>query len=193
MARWRLSPSAASAVRRARAAVNARRFSATGRPARARHATPISVAHAQTMSGLIVTSVLGTQRDRSVMVAYSFKQQFVAPILSGAKCQTIRADRKRHVMAGEETQLYTGMRTKQCRLIGRATCIGTVPVTINLTANFVTVGGAVYKGWADLDAFARHDGFEDWLAMRGFWHDNHPGIKIFSGVLIRWASFQAAT
>ena len=38
------------------------------------------------------------------MVAYSFKQQFAPAILSGAKCQTIRADRKRHAREGEAVQ-----------------------------------------------------------------------------------------
>ena len=53
------------------------------------------------------------------MVAYSLKPRFIPPILSGAKRQTIRAiSRRRHAIPGETLQLYTGMRTKQCRLIG---------------------------------------------------------------------------
>ena len=52
------------------------------------------------------------------MVAYSFKKQFGPPILAGTKAQTIRADRKRHVRSGELVQLYTGMRTRQCRRLG---------------------------------------------------------------------------
>lgn len=125
------------------------------------------------------------------MVAYSFKSQFVSPILSGAKRQTIRADRKRHARAGEAVQLYTAMRTRQCRLIGRATCLGTVPIRIDLPSNTVTVGGAVYSGWAMLDPFAMQDGFDGWLAMRDFWQTTH-GDGAFSGVLIRWLGFEAA-
>ena len=124
------------------------------------------------------------------MVAYSFKQQFVAPILSGTKAQTIRADRKRHAREGEELQLYTGMRTKQCRLIGRSTCLGAVPVTIDLPANSVRVGGAIYQGWKSLDAFALQDGFDGWLSMREFWRENHSNTPVFSGILIRWCSFR---
>lgn len=69
------------------------------------------------------------------MVAYSFRQRFVAPIQVGLgtiehipgteyapKRQTIRANRKRHARPGEELQLYCGMRTKGCFLIGRARC-----------------------------------------------------------------------
>ena len=50
----------------------------------------------------------------SAVVALNFKQQFIPPILSGAKRQTIRAiGRRRHAIPGETLQLYTGMRTKR--------------------------------------------------------------------------------
>ncbi len=51
------------------------------------------------------------------MVAYSFDRRFVPAIVSGAKRQTIRAHRARHARPGETLQLYTGMRTRQCRKI----------------------------------------------------------------------------
>ena len=119
------------------------------------------------------------------MVAYSFKQQFVAPILSRAKCQTIRADRKRHARIGEELQLYTGMRTKACRLIGRAICCSVAPIRINLSG-MIVIPDHVFILGAELDGFAALDGFDDWSAMREFWRENHPAIDIFSGVRIGW-------
>ena len=42
---------------------------------------------------------------------------------------------------------------------------------------------------AELDAFARRDGFEDWPEMREFWRENHKA-EVFSGVLIRWTNFK---
>ena len=123
------------------------------------------------------------------MVAYSFKQQFAAPILSGAKRQTIRAPRQGragHAKPGDALQLYTAMRTKQCRLIARATCLGTTLIFLDLPHNVVHVGGAVYQGWKALDTFARQDGFDSWLSMTAFWRDNH-GASDWSGILIRWA------
>jgi hypothetical protein len=105
--------------------------------------------------------------------------------------QTIRADRKRHARDGEALQLYTAMRTRQCRLIGTAVCFGTVPIRIDLPDNTVTVGGAVYSGWDKLDPFARQDGFDGWLSMREFWRTTH-GDGAFSGVLIRWGALEAA-
>lgn len=124
------------------------------------------------------------------MVAYSFKKQFAAPILAGTKAQTIRADRKRHARPGETMQLYTGMRTRVCRLIGTATCESIHPVTINLQGNFVEISDVAKRGWEGLEAFARADGFDGWLSMRAFWAENHPGVTIFSGMLVRWLDFQ---
>lgn len=124
------------------------------------------------------------------MVAYSFQKQFVAPILAGAKCQTIRADRRRHARIGESLQLYTGMRTKQCRLIGLAKCHGVSPITINMETNSVLTTEGELHGWGKLDEFAEKDGFDSWLMMRAFWRDHHPSIVIFSGVLIQWSQFR---
>ncbi|GJD59805.1 hypothetical protein [Methylobacterium dankookense] len=133
------------------------------------------------------------------MVAYSFKKQFAAPILSGTKAQTIRAERAgkgRHARPGEHVQLYTGMRTKHCRRIGEAPCIAVERVRIILPARrqppsivVNTLEGAFVRGatWGvTLDEFARQDGFRDFDEMVAFWRENHPGQDVFSGVLIRW-------
>ena len=67
------------------------------------------------------------------MVAYSFKPMFAERIQSGAKCQTIRAHRKRHAREGERMQLFTGMRTKHCeRIIPDPLCLGVQPIRIDL-------------------------------------------------------------
>jgi hypothetical protein len=118
------------------------------------------------------------------MVAYSFKQRFAAPILAGTKCQTIRADRRRHARPGEEMQLYTGMRTKQCRLLARVKCSQVHPVTLSFLQGQVRIGRISYY---DLDAFARRDGFEDWDDMRAFWHEEHGAPAEWEGVLVSWS------
>lgn len=128
------------------------------------------------------------------MVAYSFKARFAPPIQAGTKRQTIRADRKRHARPGEEVQLYTGMRTRSCRLVGRATCTAVRRVRIEIgEVSLVQVDGVhIY----DLDAFARSDGFEGWADMVAFWRSEHPTSDAdrlsFSGVMIEWAELQNA-
>ena len=121
------------------------------------------------------------------MVAYSFKARFADPILSGEKQQTIRAHRKRHAYGGQILHLYTGMRTRQCRLLARAICQSVERIKIDVDGGSVhfcrqveTIAGA------ELDAFARRDGFADWPDMQAFWRAEHPSIATFDGVLIRW-------
>lgn len=122
------------------------------------------------------------------MVAYSFQKRFVGPILARTKRQTIRADRKRHARPGEELQLYTGMRTKHCRLIMRAPCVDIRPIRI-LFDDDPEYEGIVTPtlGYPDgLDGFARADGFQSWAELKAFWRERHPGIDEFEGVIISW-------
>lgn len=125
------------------------------------------------------------------MVAYSFKERFIRPIEIGLgsvqlswdpapKMQTIRADRRRHARPGEELQLYYAMRTKQCRLIGRARCLDVTPIEINVRHPRLTINLDI-----DRDAFAQADGFIDIQDMHRFWRSEH-GLGLFKGVLIRW-------
>ena len=128
------------------------------------------------------------------MVAYSFQARFAAPILAGTKRQTIRADRRRHARPGEELQLYTGMRTRQCKLIGRAICRDVRRVALQFDTatecDGVELDGVFYHGsQADLDRFAVADAFTDWADFKGFWRLVH-GAARFEGVVIRWEGFQ---
>lgn len=120
------------------------------------------------------------------MVAYSFKQRFAAPILSGLKRQTIRADRRRHARPGEALQLYTGMRTRHCRLIARATCLDVSPITLIFRDGEGVVLEGLKSTYGDMDGFACADGFDSWADLSQFWRDNHPAVEVFDGVLIRW-------
>ena len=140
------------------------------------------------------------------MVAYSFKARFVEPIRAGLslqtdahvlpKRQTIRAERKRHARPGEELQLYRGMRTPQCFLIGRASCSDVRRIALHFPSdNPRRRGGLEYVAIEgrdrivrarELDAFSRLDGFLDWGAMRAFWREEHDEIRHFRGAIILW-------
>lgn len=136
------------------------------------------------------------------MVAYSFQTQFVEPIRigltpgplrPGGKRHTIRSHgKRRHARPSETLQLYRGMRTKQCFLIGTALCVGVPPISIFLARRRaarerVEIGGrGVLKTAAALDDFAVSDGFHDWAALREFWAEHHPGITDFDGIMIEW-------
>jgi hypothetical protein len=129
---------------------------------------------------------------RALMVAYSFKRQFVEPIRAGTKRQTIRAERQRHARPGEEVQLYTGMRTRQCRLIGRATCTAVTPIGLYFGARpFTQIGGVDAFGLLYLDIFAQADGFMHWADLVAFWRANHPDVgDVFAGILVQWGDLE---
>lgn len=139
------------------------------------------------------------------MVAYSFKQRFITPIelglgilaegsVEGAfpQTHTIRGfGKRRHARPGEIVQLYYGMRTRQCRLIGKARCIETPRIGIFPENGMIDIDSLkspiprMCKTAIYLDQFARSDGFDDWADMRKFWIDEH-GPNKFEGVLIKW-------
>jgi hypothetical protein len=120
------------------------------------------------------------------MVAYSFKERFIAPISVGLgllpsepkivddfgydykiveairpKRQTIRAiGGKRHAHPGEILQLYYGMRTKQCRQIGVARCR--------------SVEGVLFK-WSEWQSFLTYEIMQDEI---GYWRRTGPTQEI---------------
>lgn len=137
------------------------------------------------------------------MVAYSFRPQFIDPIQSREKLQTVRGHRPRHARPGELVQLYTGMRTKHCRKIVEAdpTCLTVLPIQIFVDALWprlitgIAVDGAALTD-LQIEEFALQDGFRSndqgsaRVNMGAFWLSEHgrrgePRIE-FDGVCIRW-------
>lgn len=131
------------------------------------------------------------------MVAYSFQPQFVDAIRSGRKRQTIRRDRTGrvlHAKPGSPIQIYTGMRTRACRLIGIAECSHVEPIMLRLERPCqVKIGESVLIQTAGgLNSFAQCDGFQSWQGLVDFWEDWHPGASVFNGTLISWTGFKPA-
>jgi hypothetical protein len=131
------------------------------------------------------------------MVAYSFKARFAEPIIAGTKCQTIRAPRKRHARPGEALQLYTGMRTKQCRKLldvdPICTFVTPVQLCFDRTGHFLKSTIVWYeipvRGIEQQNKFAQADGFTTVHEMAEFWFATHArGTKRieFDGILIQW-------
>jgi hypothetical protein len=132
------------------------------------------------------------------VVAYSFAKQFVTPILEGQKRQTIRGSRKRHARPGDELQLYTGLRTKHAKLIGKYRCTRVSHITLRFRPDRGLREGVliappeidrdltVFQTPEQLDAFAHMDGFQSWEYLKKFW-ELHNGIgEAWSGTLIEW-------
>lgn len=121
------------------------------------------------------------------MVAYSFKPQFVEPILTGRKNGTIRAvGLRRHARANDALQLYTGMRTKACRLILITRCEMSLSILMRWQAKPEIFVDGMKLETRFFDAFAQSDGFANFDAMASFWRDTHPEASVFPGEWIKW-------
>lgn len=119
------------------------------------------------------------------MVAYNFQPEFVAPIQSGVKTQTIR--RSARCKTGDELQLFTGQRTKACRKIGTATCAICEPITI--ADDYISVGMFRLPS-GDAAHMAKIDGFQSLAAMRGWFRDRYGDLP-FAGYRIMWNNFKS--
>lgn len=122
------------------------------------------------------------------MVALNFNSQFVGKVETGCKRQTIRATRKRPIEQGDTLQLYTGMRTKHCRLVGVARCTQVMQIEMVYRPSWhvakINLNNArLTNGRAEMLAIA--DGFD---SMSAFWNWFFPDEKngFFKGQLIKW-------
>ena len=123
------------------------------------------------------------------MPALNFKSQFADDVESGRKRQTIRKRRKRPIKVGDPLYLYTGMRTKHCRML-RAhpeTCTSVEPIVIRSMDGVcvaVSVGGRLLNR-EGAETIARADGFTS-LDEFGAFFERQYGASTFEGVLLKW-------
>jgi hypothetical protein len=129
----------------------------------------------------ISVSFLADIKKGNIMPAYNFKKQFASLVERGEKRQTLRLPRKRPTKAGERLKLYTGMRTKQCRLLLEVVCRSVTPVTIDNHSIFMD---GKRLDVVDSVRFAKADGFERIEDFIEFFH-NQYGFPVYLE-LIKW-------
>lgn len=117
------------------------------------------------------------------MVAFNFQKQFADLVEAGKKRQTI-CENPRGAMTGKKLQLYYGQRTKQCRKLLDVICKRTV--AIDLFENRVIATTFDLLDDADLEQFARMDGFNSYSDMWKFFKKRAGPDASFSGWLIEW-------
>lgn len=145
------------------------------------------------------------------MVAYSFKAMFAGQVSALTKRHTIRGDRRRHARPGESVQLYTGMRTRECRKLvdPDPICSRVRPIAILtvLSPHLDLIGAIVIDGRSlgseEIERFAQADGFgiehvgdckmrrlgvpgSARFNMGQFWEETHGTPAVFNGWLIDW-------
>lgn len=130
------------------------------------------------------------------MPALNFQKQFAEDVEYGHKRQTVRAPRKdgrSHAKVGDRLKLYTGMRTKSCRLLGEATVTRIAHIAIDHTSmkvNGRTLPSAIYDRDCEQtdNEFAEADGFESFMHMADWFSKTH-GLP-FEGSVIYWSEPQ---
>lgn len=128
------------------------------------------------------------------MPAYNFQPRFAPFVGSGEKPCTIRLPRKRPTVPGDRLYLYTGQRTKACRLLRVETCLAVVLLYIFLGRDKALSHCILYKDtdrfrilyrW-DMDDLAKLDtgGLLTWGEVVSFLETNY-GLP-FTGELIQF-------
>lgn len=117
------------------------------------------------------------------MPAINFLARYADDVAEGIKCQTVRRQRKRPIMAGDTLYLYTGMRTRSCRRLLTTKCHMTRELKVTAEGTLKLDGQAIYRSQAD--EFARRDGLKDWDELCGFLKQRY-GLPFDDGVVIYW-------
>lgn len=122
------------------------------------------------------------------MVAINFSAELARAVEDDDKRQTIRKTAR--CKPGDTLHLYTGMRTKSCRLLGEARCTMVRRVEIRATEMFLD-GHRLFPWLGSRDQldptdteFAEADGFPGFMEMAA-WFDRKYGLP-FEGVVIQW-------
>ena len=116
------------------------------------------------------------------MGLYNFKERFVEPILTGRKNHTIRATRKHPDKPGNIMHLYTGLRTKNARLLMRRPCVKVEEIVIDHECSMQVYVNGVELDRDERERLAVADGFKDFAEMRAFWNGRTP----FKGNIFHW-------
>ena len=118
------------------------------------------------------------------MPALNFQARFAPLVERGIKRQTIRAYRRdgRNPAPGSTLYLYTGMRTKNCRLLAEHVCKAARRLEFN-SMGALAIDGVGVAGQG-LEREAIRDGFRDFDEMQQ-WFREHYGFP-FQGLLIQW-------
>jgi len=103
-------------------------------------------------------------------------------IISGAKRQSIRADRKKPIKVGDKLYLYWKQRSPECEKLGETVCTKVSKSLINQDG--VNVDDKIIINQTGLDQFAIADGFDNWQQLIEFFDKTH-GLP-FTGNLIEW-------
>ena len=116
----------------------------------------------------------------------NFKPQFAGRVESGDKTQTIRRNRAdgKKMQPGDTVKLYTGLRTRNARLLREARVEAVFRVRMDAAENVIVVDGDKLDA-ARAAAFARDDGFSCVSEMLAWFKDQYMSNE-FEGFCVQW-------
>lgn len=117
------------------------------------------------------------------MPAYNFQGKFASKILDRSKFHTIRHKRKRPTRAGDRLMLFTGMRTKSCKLVARTRCVKVEP--INIYPGQRVLLNEVWLNHIEIVALANADGFENIAKFFEFFEE-HYALPTSDFEIVHW-------
>jgi hypothetical protein len=126
------------------------------------------------------------------MPAINFQPRFALDVECRRKRQTIRKEGKRRWKIGDTLYLYTGMRTKNCRLLGTAVALEVRMIFIDTGRKCIALEYRDDQGRRCIDfvsddealALARADGFATLDDFFAFFAKTHG--TLMRGYLINW-------
>ena len=120
------------------------------------------------------------------MGLYNFKKRFAPFVLDGSKRHTIRAKRAHPDKPGNPVHLYTGLRTKAAKLLGRSICVRIEEIRISedqhVFVNFEMLSADEKNALAYCDGFRSRGVSHAFEEMMEFWEGRLP----FVGDIIHW-------
>ncbi len=129
------------------------------------------------------------------MPAYNFKKEFVPMILDGSKPHTIRRRRKRPTRVGDVLYLFTGLRTKQCKLVAISECVKIEPILLIPEAMIIWISSSQVDinesnmrplSIDEINDLAHRDGFEDTYDFFDFFKRYKEGF-LYDFEIIWWS------
>lgn len=117
---------------------------------------------------------------------FNFRPQFAAAVERGDKRQTVRKNRADHKVPqpGDWAMLYTGLRTRNTRLLNEGPVARCRRVRIDPRERTLVIDGEL-QDLEQTTAFAKADGFDTRLAMFRFFEEAHGGMT-FDGFCVEW-------
>lgn len=120
-----------------------------------------------------------------------FKDQFAAPILNGTKIHSFRGDPNKRWRPGIKAHLFTGVRTKNMKLLKIEKCVSVQEcVLVNRPSSTIMVFDDVYIfHWNKIIEIAKNDGFENpYHFVNFFFKKSEYGEKKLR--CIHWTNFK---